>query len=65
MKFTLKKDYKVNDHKTLPAGAVMDVTEELYQWLEENGYGEEEKKKEKKAKKTKKEASDKEHELEL
>ena len=65
MKFTLKKDYKVNDHKTLPAGTVMDVTEELYQWLEENGYGEEEKKKEKKAKKTKKEASDKEHEIEL
>jgi len=65
MKFTLKKDYKVNEHKTLKYGQVIDVTEELYQWLEENGYGEEEKKKEKKTKKTKKEASDKEHEMEL
>ena len=60
MKFELKRSYKVNEHKTLPAGIVMDVTEEKYQWLEENGYGEP--KKVKKETKTKKNASDKEQE---
>tara|TARA_R100000664_G_C2704028_1_gene103294 strand:- start:322 stop:501 length:180 start_codon:yes stop_codon:yes gene_type:complete len=53
MKYTLKKDYVVNDHKTLKAGAVMDVTQEFAQWLDDNGYGNEPIK----AKKTK--ASDK------
>ena len=60
MKYTLKKALIVNDHKTLQAGAVMDVTQEYAQWLDENGYGKEEKKKEKKETKTKKNASDKE-----
>ena len=66
MKYTLKKELIVNHHKTLGAGVVMDVTQEYAQWLDENGYGEEEKKKEKKVKKetkAKKEASDKEQEL--
>ena len=63
MKYTLKKELIVNHHKTLGAGVVMDVTQEYAQWLDENGYGEEEKKKEKKTKKTKIEASDKEQEL--
>jgi len=45
----------VNEIKTLEAGAVIDVTEEKYQWLEENGYGELEKIKEKKSKKAQKE----------
>ena len=60
MKYTLKKELIKNTHKTLPPGTVMDVTQEYAQWLDDNGYGEEEKKKEKKTKKTKKEASDKE-----
>lgn len=55
MKFELKRRYVVNSIKTLEAGAIIDVTEEKYKWLEENGYGEPE---EKKSKKTKK-ASDK------
>ena len=66
MKYTLKKALIKNAHKTLPPGTVMDVTQEYDQWLDDNGYGEEEKKKEKKVKKetkTKKEASDKEQEL--
>ena len=41
----------------------MDVTQEYAQWLDENGYGKEEKKKVKKETKAKKEASDKEQEL--
>ena len=65
MKYTLKKELIKNAHKTLPAGVVMDVTEEYAQWLDENGYGKEEKKKVKKSKKTKKDASDKKHEIEL
>tara|TARA_R110002020_G_scaffold204105_1_gene407960 strand:- start:1190 stop:1375 length:186 start_codon:yes stop_codon:yes gene_type:complete len=60
MKYTLKKELIKNAHKTLPPGTVMDVTQEYAQWLDDNGYGQEEKKKEKKTKKTKKEASDKE-----
>tara|TARA_R110000764_G_scaffold229818_1_gene320810 strand:+ start:309 stop:530 length:222 start_codon:yes stop_codon:yes gene_type:complete len=63
MKYTLKKALIVNDHKTLQPGAVMDVTQEYAQWLDENGYGKEEKKKVKKETKAKKEASDKEQEL--
>ena len=63
MKYTLKKELVVNHHKTLPAGTVMDVTQEYAQWLDENGYGKEEKKKVKKETKAKKEASDKEQEL--
>ena len=55
MKFELKRKYIVNSIKTLEAGAVIDVTEEKYQWLEENGYGEPEKIKEKKSKKAQKE----------
>ena len=54
MKYTLKKSLIVNDHKTLQPGAVMDVTQEYAQWLDDNGYGTEEKKKEKKIKKKKK-----------
>ena len=66
MEYILKKELIVNSHKTLKAGAVMDVTEDYAQWLDDNGYGEEEKKKEKKAKKTKEnKASEKEHEIEL
>ena len=66
MKYTLKKELIKNAHKTLPPGTVLDVTQEYAQWLDENGYGEEEKKKEKKVKKetkAKKDASDKEQEL--
>ena len=62
MKFELKRSYIVNEHKTLKAGQVMDVTQEFYQWLEENDYGKKEIK-EKKEVKTKKGASDKEQEL--
>ena len=53
MKFELKRSYIVNEHKTLKAGQVMDVTQEFYQWLEENDYGKKEIK-EKKEVKTKK-----------
>jgi hypothetical protein len=66
MKYTLKKALVVNAHKTLQPGAVMDITQEYAQWLDDNGYGTEEKKKEKKIKKetkTKIEAQDKEQEL--
>jgi hypothetical protein len=63
MKYTLKKALIVNAHKTLQPGTVMDVTEEYAQWLDDNGYGKEEKKKVKKETKTKKDASDKEQEL--
>ena len=61
MKYTLKKSLVVNAHKTLKAGSIMDVTQEYAKWLDENGYGKEEKKKEKKIKKetkTKIEASE-------
>jgi hypothetical protein len=54
MKFELKRKYVVNEHKTLKAGQVMDVTQEKYEWLEKNGYGEPEKIKVKKETKTKK-----------
>ena len=54
MKFELKRRYIVNSIKTLEAGAVIDVTEEKYKWLEENGYGEPEVKKEKKTKRSSK-----------
>ena len=63
MEYTLKKELIVNSHKTLPIGIVMDVTEDYAQWLDDNGYGKEEKIKVKKETKTKKEASDKEQEL--
>ena len=63
MKYTLKKALIVNAHKTLQAGSVMDVTQEYAKWLDENGYGTEEKKKEKKTKKTKIEASEEKQEL--
>jgi len=59
MKFKLKRSYKVNDHKTLVAGQVMDVTQEFYAWLQENDYDKKEKIKEKKTKK----AQDKGQEL--
>ena len=55
MKFELKRSYKVNEHKTLQAGQVMDVTQEKYEWLEVNGYGEPKKTKEKKSNKAQKE----------
>ena len=54
MKFELKRKYVVNEHKTLKAGQVMDVTQEKYNWLEKNGYGDPEKIKVKKETKTKK-----------
>ena len=57
------KDLIKNAHKTLKAGAVMDVTEEYAKWLDDNGYGTEGKKKVKKETKTKMDASDKEQEL--
>ena len=61
MEYTLKKELVVNHHKTLPAGVVMDVTEDYAQWLDDNGYGKEEKKKVKKETKTKEnKASEKE-----
>ena len=59
MKFELKRRYVVNKIKTLEAGAVIDVTQEKYQWLEENGYGEPEKIKEKKSKKAQEEQKNK------
>jgi hypothetical protein len=54
MKFELKRRYVVNSIKTLEAGAIIDVTQEKYEWLEKNGYGEPEKIKVKKETKTKK-----------
>ena len=42
MKFELKRRYIVNSIKTLEAGAVIDVTQEKYEWLEENDYGKKE-----------------------
>ena len=63
MKYTLKKALVVNAHKTLEPGAVMDVTQDYAKWLDDNGYGTEEKKKEKKTKKTKTEASEEKQEL--
>ena len=63
MKYTLKKELVKNAHKTLPPGTVMGVTQEYAQWLDDNGYGKEEKKKVKKETKTKNKASDKEQEL--
>ena len=61
MEYILKKELIVNSHKTLKAGAVMDVTQDYAQWLDDNGYGEEEKKKVKKETKTKEnKASEKE-----
>jgi len=54
MKYTLKKALIVNDHKTLQPGQIMDVTDTYAKWLDDNGYGTEEKKKENKTKKTKK-----------
>ena len=36
MKFELKRKYVVNSIKTLEAGAVIDVTQEKYEWLEKN-----------------------------
>ena len=65
MKYTLKKELIKNTHKTLPVGTVMDVTQDYAQWLDDNGYGKEEKKKVKKETKTKNKASDKEQEIEL
>jgi len=63
MKYTLKKELIKNEHKTLPPGTVMDVTQEYAQWLDDNGYGKEEKIKVKKETKTKKDASDEKQEL--
>ena len=63
MIYTLKKEVVKNEHKTLPPGTVMDVTQDYAQWLDDNGYGKEEKKKVKKETKTKNNASDKEQEL--
>tara|TARA_R110000824_G_scaffold311580_2_gene498711 strand:- start:280 stop:471 length:192 start_codon:yes stop_codon:yes gene_type:complete len=63
MKYTLKKELIKNEHKTLPAGTVMDVTQEYAQWLDDNGYGKEKKIKVKKETKTKKDASDEKQEL--
>lgn len=63
MKYTLKKALVVNAHKTLQPGAVMDVTQDYAKWLDDNGYGTEEKKKEKKTKKTKNKASEEKQEL--
>ena len=61
MEYILKKELIVNSHKTLQAGVVMDVTQDYAQWLDDNGYGEEEKKKVKKETKTKEnKASEKE-----
>ena len=58
MKFELKRDYNRNG-KILKAGQVLDVTQELHNWLEENDYG-------KKTKKKTKTASEKEaNEIEL
>jgi hypothetical protein len=54
MKFELKRRYIVNSIKTLEAGAVIDVTQEKYEWLEKNGYGKSEKIKVKKETKTNK-----------
>ena len=59
MEFELKRDYNRNG-KLLKAGQVLNVTQELYDWLEANDYGKKENKK-----KTKN-ASDKEaNEIEL
>ena len=52
MKYTLGKDWKRSIYKTLKAGQTLDITPELGQWLDDNGYGE------KKIKKTKKEKED-------
>lgn len=44
MEFELKKDY-IRHGKLLKAGQILEVTEEMYDWLVENGYGDETKKK--------------------
>ena len=56
MKFELKRDYNRNG-KILKAGQILEVTQEMYDWLKDNDYGKSEKK-------TKK-ASDKKQETEL
>ncbi len=56
MKFELKRDYNRNG-KLLKAGQILEVTQEMYDWLKDNDYGKSEKK-------TKK-ASDKKQETEL
>ena len=40
MKYTLGKDWKRSIYKTLKAGQTLDITPELGQWLDDNGYGE-------------------------
>tara|TARA_R110002049_G_scaffold160973_3_gene325956 strand:- start:964 stop:1134 length:171 start_codon:yes stop_codon:yes gene_type:complete len=47
MDFKLKKDYNRNG-KILKAGQVLQVTEEMWNWLSENGYDKKEKKSKKK-----------------
>ena len=47
MDFKLKKDYNRNG-KILKAGQVLQVTEEMLNWLSENGYDKKEKKSKKK-----------------
>lgn len=55
MKYTLGKDWKRSIYKTLKAGQTLDITPELGQWLNDNGYGE---KKIKKTKKVKEDGND-------
>ena len=43
MEFKIKKDYNRNG-KILKAGQVLQVTEEMWNWLSENGYDKKEKK---------------------
>ena len=47
MDFKLKKDYNRNG-KILKAGQVLQVTEEMLNWLSENGYDKKEKRSKKK-----------------
>ena len=55
MKYTLGKDWKRSINKTFKAGQTLDITPELGQWFDENGYGE---KKIKKTKKVKEDGND-------
>ncbi len=43
MKFELKKKF-TRGHKTFEVGTIISVDAEMYKWLKDNGYGEEDKK---------------------
>lgn len=50
MEYTIYKDWERSTNRVFKAGATLDVTPELAQWFDENGYGEKKSKKPKKIK---------------